>query len=70
VEHLGLLARGAPAAEFLPLREVERQHIARALEHTGGVLAGPRGAARLLGMRRSTVWSRMKKLGLDRGGRL
>ena len=74
VEHLGLLARGAAPAGFLPLREVERQHIARALEQTGGVLAGPRGAARLLGMRRSTVWSRMKKLGLsgsgpNRGGR-
>jgi transcriptional regulator of acetoin/glycerol metabolism len=29
------------------------------------VLAGPNGAARLLGMRRSTVWSRMKKLGIE-----
>ncbi len=42
---------------------MERQHILRALEQTRGVLAGPNGAARLLGMRRSTVWSRMKKLG-------
>ena len=32
---------------------------------TGGVLAGPQGAAKLLGMRRSTVWSRMKKLGIQ-----
>ncbi|MGE3405087.1 MAG: sigma-54 interaction domain-containing protein [Vicinamibacterales bacterium] len=64
-EHLGVLARSAPASGFLPLREIERQHIVRALEQTGGVLAGPRGAARLLGMRRSTVWSRMKKLGIE-----
>ncbi|MGE0447420.1 MAG: helix-turn-helix domain-containing protein, partial [Vicinamibacterales bacterium] len=58
-ERLGVLARSAPASGFLPLREIERQHIVRALEQTGGVLAGPRGAARLLGMRRSTGWSRM-----------
>jgi len=44
---------------------VERQHIMRALTETGGVLAGPQGAAKLLGMRRSTVWSRMKKLGIQ-----
>ena len=65
-EHLGALAqvsRGAGA--FLTLEELERQHIARALEQTGGVLAGPKGAARLLGMSRSTVWSRMKKLGVQ-----
>jgi formate hydrogenlyase transcriptional activator len=37
----------------------------RALTETGGVLAGPQGAAKLLGMRRSTVWSRMKKLGIQ-----
>jgi transcriptional regulator of acetoin/glycerol metabolism len=29
------------------------------------VLAGPQGAARLLGMSRSTVWSRMRKLGIQ-----
>jgi transcriptional regulator with GAF, ATPase, and Fis domain len=66
--HLGTLARPqTPAAGFPPLREVERQHILRALEQTRGVLAGPHGAARLLGMRRSTVWSRMKKLGIQWG---
>ena len=64
-EHLGTLAgRTPPSTTFLSLRDMERQHILRALEQTGGVLAGPHGAARLLGMRRSTVWSRMKKLGI------
>jgi formate hydrogenlyase transcriptional activator len=65
-EHLGALTRHpAPPSVFLTLRDVERQHIIRALEQTRGVLAGPNGAARLLGMRRSTVWSRMKKLGIE-----
>jgi PAS domain S-box-containing protein len=66
-QHLGTLARQPAAAttSFLTLRDMERQHILRALEQTRGVLAGPNGAARLLGMRRSTVWSRMKKLGIE-----
>jgi transcriptional regulator of acetoin/glycerol metabolism len=65
-QHLGVLSRhSAPPSTFLTLHDVERQHILRALEQTRGVLAGPNGAARLLGMRRSTVWSRMKKLGIE-----
>ena len=65
VEHLGELTRGRRESGVFPtLEEMERQHILRALAQTGGVLAGPEGAARLLGMRRSTVWSRMKKLGI------
>ena len=66
-EHVGLLELSAPAASsgsFPTLEEVERQHLLRALEQTGGVLAGPKGAARLLGMSRSTAWSRMRKLGI------
>jgi formate hydrogenlyase transcriptional activator len=68
-EHLGVLGPrrqgGLSGGMFLTLEEMERQHIVRALEQTGGVLAGPRGAARLLGMSRSTVWSRMRKLGIQ-----
>ena len=67
-EHIGVLGRSSRAADsdvFLTLAEMERQHIQRALARTGGVLAGPQGAARLLGMRRSTVWSRMRKLGIQ-----
>jgi len=29
------------------------------------VLAGPKGAAQLLGLNRSTLWSRMRKLGIN-----
>jgi PAS domain S-box-containing protein len=66
-EHVGPIATISPAAssgDFPTLEEVERQHLLRALEQTGGVLAGPKGAARLLGMSRSTAWSRMRKLGI------
>jgi DNA-binding NtrC family response regulator len=67
-EHLGTLTRELPGADkdqFVTLEEMERQHILRALAQTGGVLAGPQGAARLLGLSRSTVWSRMRKLGIQ-----
>jgi transcriptional regulator with GAF, ATPase, and Fis domain len=63
-EHLAMLNRERGSGTFPTLEEMERQHILRALAETGGVLAGPQGAARLLGMRRSTVWSRMRKLGI------
>jgi formate hydrogenlyase transcriptional activator len=66
-EHVGSLAAvdtAQPAVDFPTLEEVERQHLLRALEQTGGVLAGPNGAARLLGLSRSTAWSRMRKLGI------
>jgi PAS domain S-box-containing protein len=64
--HLGVIGRDRRETGAFPtLEEMERQHIIRALAQTGGVLAGPGGAAKLLGMRRSTVWSRMKKLGIQ-----
>jgi formate hydrogenlyase transcriptional activator len=65
-EHIGTLRLPQPAVAdgFPTLEEIERQHLQRALERAGGVLAGPNGAARLLGMSRSTAWSRMRKLGV------
>ncbi len=62
---LGELHENSRATEnFLTLQEAERRHILQALEKTGGVLAGPHGAAQLLGLNRSTLWSRMRKLGI------
>ncbi|OGL62286.1 MAG: hypothetical protein A3J27_10660 [Candidatus Tectomicrobia bacterium RIFCSPLOWO2_12_FULL_69_37] len=46
------------------LEEYERQYILRVLERTGGVVSGERGAARVLGMKPTTLQSRMKKLGI------
>jgi PAS domain S-box-containing protein len=66
IEHLGLPSSSTLATdEIVSLDEAERRHIVKALEKTGGVLAGPAGAAALLGLNRSTLWSRMKKLGIQ-----
>jgi formate hydrogenlyase transcriptional activator len=46
------------------LEEVERAHILATLKETQWVLSGPRGAATRLGMHRSTLQFRMKKLGI------
>ncbi len=56
-------APGAPAAA-LTLAEAEREHIRGVLRETGGVLGGPKGAAARLGMNRSTLQWKMKKLGI------
>ncbi len=48
------------------LEEVDRAQILAALKATGGVLSGPQGAARRLGINRSTLQFRMKKLGIAR----
>ena len=58
--------RPAPA-ELTSLADMEREHILRALEKTGGRLGGVSGAAALLGLNRSTLQHRMRKLGI--GGR-
>ncbi len=59
---LGALA----GADIATLEEAERQHILRALRHTRWRIAGPRGAAVLLGMKRTTLQARMRKLGIRR----
>jgi formate hydrogenlyase transcriptional activator len=48
------------------LEEVERQHILSILRRTQGKIAGPGGAAEQLGMNRTTLNSRMRKLGISR----
>ena len=46
------------------LDDAERQQILAALEQTNWTIAGPNGAAALLGMKRSTLQSRMQKLAI------
>jgi formate hydrogenlyase transcriptional activator len=48
------------------LEESERDHILRALRAARGVIAGPQGAAARLGMKRTTLNSRIRKLGISR----
>jgi transcriptional regulator with GAF, ATPase, and Fis domain len=49
---------------FFTLDEVDSQHIGRALQNSNGKIAGPKGAAKLLGMNPNTLRSRMRKLGI------
>ena len=68
----GADATGDPGAHeqlerpFAPrtLAEIEREAIERVLRHTAGRVSGPRGAANILGLKPTTLESRMKKLGV------
>jgi formate hydrogenlyase transcriptional activator len=48
------------------LEEVEREHIMKVLRETGWVIGGPAGAATRLGLNRTTLNNRMRKLGITR----
>ena len=82
IERAVIVTTGAvlqvPVAEFRPaapapfptdgtLEATEREAILRTLRETNGVLGGPRGAAIRLGMKRTTLQSRMRKLGIQSG---
>ncbi|MGH8612200.1 MAG: sigma 54-interacting transcriptional regulator [Gammaproteobacteria bacterium] len=54
------------AAHLATLDVVEREHILKVLEATGGRLSGKDGAAELLGLKYTTLQSRMQKLGITR----
>jgi formate hydrogenlyase transcriptional activator len=69
VSHEDLRTRVAPgrnADHMQTLEEVERNHILKTLKETRWTLSGPSGAAARLGLNRSTLYFRMKKLGIDR----
>jgi formate hydrogenlyase transcriptional activator len=55
-----------PAAEAVTLADAEREHILGALCETNWVMGGPKGAAARLGMKRSMLYWKMKKLGISR----
>ena len=59
--------RVVPKPPGLPtLEEIERNHILAALQETGGVIEGPKGAAKILSLHPNTLRSRMEKLGIKR----
>lgn len=82
IERAVILSRGPdleiPLAEFQEkqaydnlgalqtLEDVEREHILRTLRETNGVIGGPQGAAARLGLKRTTLNFRMRKLGILR----
>lgn len=59
-------AIAAPLANNLTMEAAERDHILRVLRETDWVVGGSAGAAARLGLNRSTLQSRMRKLGLER----
>lgn len=63
------LRRSSPARSGpfgTTLEDVEREYILRTLREAGGIIAGARGAAARLGMKRTTLQSRIQKLGISR----
>jgi hypothetical protein len=64
LEGLRQCENGSP--EAITLEEAERDHIRKTLKQTKGVVAGPHGAAARLGMRRSTLYFHMQRLGISR----
>jgi formate hydrogenlyase transcriptional activator len=67
--HVYLGEVAAPAGltgEVRPLQQVEHDAIVAALQASRGKVSGPGGAAQLLGLKPSTLESRMKKLGIER----
>lgn len=58
----GVMSHMAPPPETA---DDERQRIIRVLRETNGIVAGPRGAAVRLGLKRTTLLSRMQRLGIS-----
>jgi formate hydrogenlyase transcriptional activator len=59
-------APGSNESQPTTMEDAEREHILSALQTTDWTISGPNGAATRLGMKRTTLQSRMKKLGITR----
>jgi DNA-binding NtrC family response regulator len=55
-----------PFADSPSMEEVQRRYIRDVLKRTGGRIAGPGGAAELLSMKRTSLYARMRTLGMTR----
>lgn len=68
IELPSALQASAPSQDpsLAVLTDVERDHIVRVLESTGWRIRGPSGAAQILGLKPTTLESRMAKLGIRR----
>jgi len=62
---LKYLIKHSPSASIAFFMEAKRDHILEALRETNWVVGGRRGAAAVLGMARSTLIDKMRKLGVD-----
>jgi formate hydrogenlyase transcriptional activator len=59
-------AKEEPVVSSSSLESVERDHILRVLQETKWTISGPSGAAQRLGMKRTTLQAKMRKLGISR----
>ena len=59
-------AAAAPATDDTSYQSGERAMILKALKEANGVIAGPHGAAARLGLKRTTLQSKMQRLGIKR----
>jgi PAS domain S-box-containing protein len=60
-----LQASSAENGQLETLADAERQHILRALRDSQGLISGPRGAAARLGLKRTTLQSKLKNMGIN-----
>lgn len=60
------IADGRPAASLKTLHEATRDHLLDALRRSGGRIYGPDGAAAMLGLKPSTLQSKLAKHGIER----
>lgn len=60
------IPEGRDVSTLLPMDEFEKHYIIEVLRLTQGTVYGAKGAASILGMKPSTLQSRMKKLAIDR----
>jgi transcriptional regulator with GAF, ATPase, and Fis domain len=65
LSELRTVVRSPETASVRTLAEAERDHIVEALQHSRGVISGHNGAAARLGMKRTTLQYRMRKLGIE-----
>ncbi len=62
---LRILTNRAAPSDARTLAEAEKDHIIEVLRQVGGVMGGRHGAAARLGVKRTTLYSRMQKLGIS-----
>jgi len=61
----GLPDNSQPEESGNRIKDAEHELIRRSLQQSEGIIGGPRGAAALLGLKRSTLQSKMKKMGIS-----
>jgi formate hydrogenlyase transcriptional activator len=64
--HDGQVRNDGQVRSVATLEDAEREHIREALRQANWMVGGPSGAAARLGMKRTTLQSKMAKLGIER----